>query len=124
MNARYVLTTAVLTFSSSFAFAHAHIKSATPAKDATVTQAPKEVEVEFSMPLEASMSKIEVKKIPSGEVVTSGPVASGKEKSSLVAPLRPLTKADAGKYEVKYKAVSSDTHKMDGHYEFTFAPKE
>ena len=58
------LTTVALLASllgASAAFAHAHLKSATPAADSSVT-APKEVRLSFSEGVEATFSKVSLSK--------------------------------------------------------------
>ena len=104
------------------AFAHAHIKESTPAKDAIVHEAPHEVMIRFSEELESSMSKLEVKNLKTGEIVSEKTVQGGNDKSSLRTSLKGL-KNEKSKYQVLWKAVSKDSHSMKGSYEFTVDPK-
>jgi len=106
------------------AFAHAHLKTSDPAQNAVVTQAPAQVTLKFSENLELSMSKLEVKDSTSGDVVSTGKLSDGGQgKSTMQVALNPLKKTRS-KYQVNWKAVSTDTHRTQGTYEFTFDPKE
>jgi methionine-rich copper-binding protein CopC len=106
------------------AFAHAHLQKAEPAQNAVVHVAPAQVTVKFSEELETTMSKLEVKEVASGLVVSTGKVSGGGQgDSTLQISLKPLKK-DKAKYQVTWKAVTKDTHKMQGTYNFTYDPKE
>jgi len=106
------------------AFAHAHLKAAEPPQNAVVTQAPAQATLKFSEDLELSMSKLEVKDSTSGDVVSTGKLSDGGQgKSTMQVALKPLKKV-MSKYQVNWKAVSTDTHRTQGTYEFTYDPKE
>jgi methionine-rich copper-binding protein CopC len=106
------------------AFAHAHLQEAIPAQNSVVHQAPSEVRLKFSEDLETGLSKIEVKDVDSGILVSSGKSSNGgQDSNTLEVALKPLKK-EKSKYRVTWKAVSKDSHKMQGAYEFTFDPKE
>ena len=62
--------------------AHAHVVEASPAKESVVISSPSDVIIKFSEILEASMSKIEVKNLSTGEVV-SEKTEAGKENNIL-----------------------------------------
>jgi methionine-rich copper-binding protein CopC len=69
------------------------------------------------------MSKIEVKNKESGEVVSEGALTGVEsDKGALQTALKASAKANVT-YIVSWKAVSKDTHKMQGSYEFKYAPK-
>jgi methionine-rich copper-binding protein CopC len=105
------------------AFAHAHLISSTPAKDAVLHQPPKEVVVQFSEALERAMCELEVKNLKTGEKVNKGEISNaGNNQSSLKTDLKALD-GESGLYEVSWKAVSKDTHRMSGKYRFTLKPK-
>ena len=106
------------------AFAHAHLKTSDPTQNAIVTQPPAQVTLNFAEDLELSMSKLEVKDSTSGDVVSTGKLSDGGQgKSTMQVALNPLKKTRS-KYQVNWKAVSTDTHRTQGTYEFTFDPKE
>ncbi len=96
------------------AFAHAHLKSETPAKDSTVS-APGELRLVFSEGVEAALSKVEVSS--ANNKVTLKSIASdpADKKILIVTPNAPLP---AGEYKVEWHAVSVDTHKSEGNYSF------
>ena len=103
------------------AFAHTHLQEATPAKDSTVAEAPATVRLHFSEGLEVSMCKLEVKDSKTGHVVSDGKPTAPEENDLLQVKLKPLKK-EKTTYTVIWKAVSKDTHKMEGTYSFTYAP--
>jgi methionine-rich copper-binding protein CopC len=106
-----------------FAFAHAHLKSARPAKGSIVRVAPSKVTLEFTEDVESSMSKIEVKDAKSGEIMSVAPaVYSGPAKNSLEIKLKAL-KPEKQMLRVEWKAISKDSHKMQDKFDFTFDPK-
>jgi methionine-rich copper-binding protein CopC len=125
MTKKYLL--AVLTVSllmAGQAFAHAHLKTSDPTQNAVVTQAPAQVTLKFSEDLEISMSKLEVKDSTSGDVVSTGKLSDGGQgKSTMQVTLNPLKKMKS-KYQVNWKAVSTDTHRTQGSFEFIYDPKE
>lgn len=106
----------------SMAFAHAHLVKSSPAKDSTVYSAPNEVVLSFSEDLELAMCKVQVKDLKNGEVVSQGKLENqdGKRNSLKVA-LEPL-KNEKAKYEVSWKAVSIDSHRMPGNFTFSYEP--
>lgn len=95
-------------------FAHAHLKSATPAADSTAV-APKELRLVFSEGVEATFSKVSLSK-DGVDVPIQGIASEGADKKTLVVtPAEPLS---AGDYKVQWHAVSVDTHKSEGAYGF------
>jgi methionine-rich copper-binding protein CopC len=111
------LTTAALLSTllvASSVFAHAHLKSATPAADST-TVAPKELRLVFSEGVEAAFTKVNLSR-DGAAVAVKGITTEGTDKKTLiVTPAAPLA---AGNYKVEWHAVSVDTHKSEGHYSF------
>lgn len=102
------------------AFAHAHLKSAVPAADSTVTVAPTTIELDFSEGVNLAFTGVKVT-ATDGMAVATGPGASGPGgDSTLVVPvLKPLA---AGRYTVDWHALATDGHKTSGHYTFTIKP--
>lgn len=111
------LTTATLLgslFAASSVFAHAHLKSQTPAADSTVS-APAELSLIFSEGVEADFSKVTITK-DGADILVKSLVTQGSDKKTLiVTPAVPFT---AGSYKVEWHAVSVDTHKSEGAYSF------
>ena len=100
--------------------AHAHVQKSVPEKNSTIKASPEAVSIYFSEDLEASMSKVVVKNLTTGEVV-SEKTEAGTEKSTLLTHLK-YTKNEKAKFEVTWKAVSKDSHTMKGSYNFTVDP--
>lgn len=111
-----------LVFAPSTSFAHAHMKSSEPKKDAVLEKLPSEVRITFSEELEPSMSKIEVKNEDAKEEVGERKLSDKSGGEVLVAKLKSTGNTGAGRYTVKWKAVSKDSHKMTGQFEFTVRP--
>ena len=99
------------------AFAHAHLKTETPAADSQVTTAPGELSLGFSEGIEPSFSKVELSG-PGNTPIKTGAIklASNNNTQVLVALPAPLT---SGKYLVSWHVVSVDGHKTQGTYSFT-----
>jgi hypothetical protein len=108
-------TTALLAslFAATSVLAHAHLKSQTPAADSTVT-APADLRLTFSEGVEASFTKVTLTR--DGAPIALKPLTTqGDKKTLIVTPAAPLT---AGEYKVEWHAVSVDTHKSEGAYQF------
>ncbi|MDB6145797.1 MAG: copper resistance protein CopC [Pseudomonas sp.] len=101
------------------AFAHAHLESQTPAADSTAP-APKELRLNFSEGVEEKFTKINLT-TDSGAAVAVKSVATdpADKKILIVTPAAPLS---AGQYTVEWHAVSVDTHKSTGSYNFKVSP--
>jgi copper resistance protein C len=97
------------------ASAHAHLVRATPAVGSTVQAAPGEVALRFSEKLEPKFSSVVVRD-SAGKQVDKGDAAVDKADRMLIRVLLPPL--EPGVYKVEWKAVSADTHKVDG--DFTF----
>lgn len=104
---------AVAVLAAGQASAHAKVVSSSPAENATVAAAP-QITLRFNEKLQPKFSSFE---LMAGKTVAPVKVTVSQDKLSLVGtPTRPLT---AGVYEVKWHAVTADTHRMEGAYTFT-----
>ncbi len=104
---------------SGTAFAHAHLRTASPAIGSTTQTAPTEVGLNFTEALEPQFSTIEVQDDHGQRVDTGDPhLAPGNPKHFSIA-LKPLA---PGTYTVIWHATSVDSHKTDGRFRFTVAP--
>ena len=101
-------------FAASSVFAHAHLKSQSPAADSTVS-APAELRLVFSEGVEATFTKVTLSKDGNNVPVKSLATEGSDKKTLVVTPQAPLT---AGAYKVEWHAVSVDTHKSEGAYSF------
>ncbi len=103
------------------AFAHAHLRSAAPAVDSTVTQAPRDVTITFSEGVEPLFSTIEVTAADAKRVDQGKPHLVAGDDKRLAIDLAALT---PGTYTVTWHATSVDTHKTEGTYHFTLAASD
>ncbi|AYG63319.1 copper homeostasis periplasmic binding protein CopC [Rhizobium jaguaris] len=114
----FIAATASLAFAG-HAFAHAQLKSAVPAADSTVKQAPSELDLTFSEGLNFKFSGVKVTG-PGKAAVKTGEGMLMNGDSTLMVPI--TDKLTAGKYTVEWHALSADGHKTNGTYSFTVAP--
>jgi len=107
---------AAATAIASAAQAHAMLEAATPAVNGVVAGAPKEIRITFSEDIVPAFSGIALKG-PGGATIATGKGAVDKEGTTLIVPVKAALKP--GAYQVQWRAVSTDTHKMTGTYAFT-----
>jgi len=98
------------------AWAHAGLQSATPAKDAEIAAAPKEITLQFNEKLEAAFS--------TAKLVDSTGKQVNIEKATLDATNPSVMKLavptlSPGKYKVEYVGFGHDGHRRKGDYSFT-----
>lgn len=102
-----------LTFAAQ-AQAHAHLTASEPAANATVG-APAQLALHFSEKMVAKFSGFELAGAGGAKVPVK--VHLDTDGKSLVgAPAKPLA---PGAYTVTWHAVTTDTHRMEGSYDFT-----
>ncbi|HWD26215.1 MAG TPA: copper homeostasis periplasmic binding protein CopC [Rhizomicrobium sp.] len=112
---RALTVLATLAALSGAAAAHAFLQSAAPAAGENV-RAPSRIVLHFSEPLEQSFSAIVVTD-EAGHDESTGPITVDGTEMDL--PLKPLT---PGRYRVSWHAVSVDTHRTEGKYNFLVLP--
>ena len=115
----FLLAVSCLLGSASAAFAHAHLKTAKPAVNGTVTTAPAEVVINFTEGIEPRFSSIEVRDAQDQRVDSGDAHAAPDDASRFIVGLKALP---AGIYKVIWHATAVDTHKTDGTYQFTVRP--
>ncbi|SCG55693.1 hypothetical protein GA0070619_3317 [Micromonospora zamorensis] len=98
------------------AWAHNSLKSATPAREATVPSPPTEVTLEFMQRLDPTFTTIVLTDAARRKLATGDPVVVGAK--STVQVTDPLPN---GTYTVAYRVVSADGHPVQGSYPFTVA---
>lgn len=102
------------------ALAHAFFDHAVPSVGATVAQAPAEVTLWFTEPLEPALSGVSVTKA-AGERVDNGTATiDPKNRQELHVPLKLLPSGD---YKVSWHVVSVDTHPTQGTLTFDVGGK-
>ena len=111
---------AVLALSGSgAAFAHAQLKTATPAVGGAVPEAPTEVTLNFSEKLEASFSTAVVRDAVGKRVNKADAQLDKADRTIMRVGVDALT---PGIYIVEWRALTADTHKTEGHFNFTVRP--
>jgi copper resistance protein C len=109
-------TTALFALSGAdAAFAHAQLKTATPAVGGAVTEAPSEVTLNFSEKLEASFSTAVVRDAVGKRVNKADAQLDKVDRTIMRVGLDALT---PGIYIVEWRALTADTHKTEGAFIF------
>jgi methionine-rich copper-binding protein CopC len=112
---RRVVLAAFIAGLASPALAHAFLEKASPAAGENL-HAPARIALHFSERLEPSFSAVTVTD-ESGADVGAGPsVADGDDMTLTLKLLKP------GRYRVTWHAVSVDTHRTEGKYNFLVVP--
>jgi copper resistance protein C len=112
---------AILFFAiQSSAWAHAFLDHADPKVGSTVTNSPTEIKIWFTQNLEPVFSSVEVQDAQGNQVDKKDAHLDDKDKSLFIVsvPLLP-----DGTYTIIWHAVSVDTHRTQGHFEFTVKTK-
>jgi copper resistance protein C len=115
---RWFTIAVLLVLGSTQAFAHAELKTTSPAADATLLSAPSEVAVEFSEEFEPKFSTIQVQDSKGARVDKGDVHAAPNNPMQLTVSLRPLP---PGTYKVTWRITSTDTHKTNGSFAFKVA---
>ena len=97
------------------AFAHAHLVRATPAEGGTVKSAPNEVVLIFNEKLEPAFSSVVIRDSAGKQVDRADAHVDTADRTVVRVSLPPL---DPGIYTVEWRAMSSDTHKINGNFKF------
>ncbi|WKJ90094.1 copper resistance protein CopC [Methylomonas montana] len=101
------------------AFAHAILVKSQPAKDETVTESPKQIDLWFNDAVRSEYKALAVidstgKRVDNRDVAQS--LTNGANIYATVPTLAP------GTYTIRYRVVSEDTHIVTGKFEFTIKP--
>jgi methionine-rich copper-binding protein CopC len=120
MRARFLLSLLpALLLAAPAAYAHAFLSRASPAVGSTVHQPPSELRLWFTEGLEGAFSTVEVTDA-GGQSVSAGPAQlDSGNRQLMIVPLKPLV---PGRYQVKWHALSVDTHTTTGTFTFEVAP--
>ena len=113
-----LLWLAMLALASPPAFAHAFLERASPPVGSEVANSPPELSITFTEGVEPLFSTIEVRDATGAAVSTGKPHVSQDNNLRLILE---LPKLPPGTYTVIWHATSVDTHKTEGHYQFTVA---
>jgi copper(I)-binding protein len=112
------LAVPLLLLSAGAAFAHAHLKTAEPAVDSTVTTPPTHLTIAFTEGVEPKFSTIEVRDSKDQRVDKADPHTAPADATRLSVSLAALP---PGLYTVVWHATAVDTHKTEGNFHFTVA---
>ena len=99
------------------AWAHAFLDHADPKVGNTLTNSPTEIKIWFTQNLEPAFSTLEVRDPQGQEVDKKDAHLDDKDKSLFLVSLP--QQLPTGTYTVIWHAVSVDTHKTQGRFEFT-----
>lgn len=102
------------------AWAHAFLDHADPKVGSTITTSPTQVKIWFTQNIEPVFSSVEVQDAQGQEVDKKDMHQDDKDKSLLILSVPPLPD---GTYTVIWHAVSVDTHRTQGRFEFTVRTK-
>jgi copper resistance protein C len=109
-----------LSWVASAASAHALLQKAIPAVGGTVSASPTEIRLKFSEGVEPHFSGIALTTQAGAAVPLGKPSVDPADNSTFIAPITQPLKP--GVYTVTWHAVSVDTHKTQGSFEFTLQP--
>jgi copper resistance protein C len=113
---RWILAFVLLLALQSHAWAHAFLDHSEPEVGGTVTNSPGEVRIWFTQDLEPAFSSMSVRNALGKEVDKRDAHVDARIQSLLKISLPPLP---VGTYTVIWQVVSVDTHRTQGHFEFT-----
>ena len=119
---QFVIATFAVMALTATASAHAKLLSSTPAENASVTS-PQSITLVFNETLEADLSGVDLAMLTMPGMKMDSPMAVGgitttlsEDKKTLVAT--PAKSLGAGRYKLTWHAVTSDTHRIEGSFEF------
>ena len=113
MSARHFLACLAIACFAAPALAHAFLQHAEPGAGATLAAPPRMIKLSFTEKLEPVFSGVAVTDVAGHNVEAAAAQIAGQ---NMVVPLRPLA---PGTYRVVWHAVSVDTHRTEGAYNFT-----
>lgn len=98
---------------------HAHLVSAEPPADSTLTTSPSRVRLVFSEPIEAKLSRIVI--VGPGPDTMRAVLKSAADPSDVHAVIATVEQLASGGYRVQWRVVSTDGHPVSGSYAFAIA---
>jgi copper resistance protein C len=112
----WTLAAALFLAFPALALAHAFLDHAEPKVGATMDASPTEVKIWFTQNVEPAFSSIQVQDAQGKQWDKNDTHLDDKDKSLLVVSVPTLP---PGVYTVTWRVVSVDTHRTQGHFEFT-----
>lgn len=107
---------AAFTLTATGAYAHPRLISASPSAGAHLVGSPREVRIIFNETIFARLSGVTIRSF-SGALAKTGRATVDVTKTQLVAPI--FGNLAPGRYIVVWRAVSTDTHRVAGKFDFT-----
>ena len=98
------------------ALAHAFLENAKPAAGENLRAAPAKLELHFSEALEPAFSGVTVTDAAGADMSAGAATTNGTQMDLPLKALKP------GRYRVSWHAVSVDTHRTEGKYNFLILP--
>ena len=99
--------------------AHAFLESSVPAAGSTIHRSPSELKLRFTQRIEPAFSEVRVLDRGGKQVDKGDPRVDGADATLLVVSLPLLAN---GKYRVKWRVLSVDSHVIEGGFTFDVAP--
>lgn len=99
------------------ALAHAFLERASPSAGSMVKSSPSTATITFTVPIESRFSVIEVHDAKGNRMDSGSAQTTGSKSISVDLPTLP-----PGTYTVTWQALSVDTHRTQGRFEFTVRP--
>lgn len=112
----WALTAILFLAFQSRAWAHAFLDHAEPKVGSTAISSPTAIHIWFTQELEPAFCIIEVRNVEGNEMDKKDTHLDGKDKTLLSVSVPSLPD---GKYTVTWHVTSVDTHRTQGHFEFT-----
>ena len=114
---KYLFSALALFLTLGVAQAHTHLKSSTPADQAILATAPKQVTLQFSEP--TRLTAVTIQKDGDKDATT----LSGLPKEAAAEVTLPLAVTAPGAYKLNWRAIGPDNHVMSGSIQFTVSAK-
>lgn len=114
-----LVLTAVMALAAAPAGARAVLQETQPAAGSVVSPAPENVTLLFSEAIEPMFSGATLSTAGSKSITTAPATIDPRNPNQLILPLPPLP---PGRYRVRWYAVSPDTRRSQGSFEFEIGP--
>ncbi len=114
-----LVLTAVMAFAATPAWARAELQQTQPPAGSAVPAAPEDVRLVFSEAIEPMFSGATLSTAGGKSIATVPALIDPRNPNQLILPLPPLP---PGRYRVRWYAVSPDTRRTQGGFEFEIRP--
>jgi methionine-rich copper-binding protein CopC len=106
-----------LALSVETAMGHASLVNSTPLASSVVRHAPREIRLTFSEAIEPAFSSVEL--VDAGGAILAAASRGSRRSNQIVLRVPPLP---PGRYGVKWRVISVDTHRTRGDFVFEVRP--